>query len=156
MVFVTSEFVTEDDPSGENRYHEDWHRLEGSTGNLWGHRLEAVDQPSRQGFLLGAGEYFLFAADRQVDLPPKDDLQFHLKSAKSVEQQQALLGLQLSFGRIRKQGQDPAWCIAHSTVPGCVGKALLPSSITVEDLDRSIALEMGILCPQGGWKLLPA
>ena len=156
MVFVTSEFVTEDDPSGENRYHEDWHRLEGSTGNVWGHRLEAVDQPSRKGFLLGAGQYFLFAADRQVDLPPNGDLRFHLKSAKSVEEQQALLGLQLSFGRIRKQGQDPAWCITHSTVPGCVENALLPSSITVEDLNRSIAMEMGILCPQGGWKLLPA
>ncbi len=75
---------------------------------------------------------------------------------QTLEQQQAILGLQLSFGRIRKLGQNPAWCIAHSTVPGCVDKALLPSSITVEDLDRSIALEMGILCPQGGWKLLPA
>ena len=156
MTFVTSEFVTEDDPSGENRYHEDWHRLEGSTGNVWGHRLEAVDQPSRKGFLLGAGQYFLFAADRQVDLPPNGDLRFHLKSAKSVEEQQALLGLQLSFGRIRKQGQDPAWCITHSTVPGRVEKALLPSSITVEDLNRSIALEMGTLCPKGGWKLSPA
>ncbi|DBA89000.1 TPA: hypothetical protein ACH3X2_000218 [Trebouxia sp. C0005] len=84
MVFVTSEFVTEDDPSGENRYHEDWHRLEGSTGKVWGHRLEAVDQPSRKGFLLGAGEYFLFAADRQTKVTSVSSALGHSRAAKAM------------------------------------------------------------------------
>ncbi|KAL0043110.1 hypothetical protein WJX79_009456 [Trebouxia sp. C0005] len=90
MVFVTSEFVTEDDPSGENRYHEDWHRLEGSTGKVWGHRLEAVDQPSRKGFLLGAGEYFLFAADRQTKVTSVSSALGHSRAAKAISKLQGV------------------------------------------------------------------
>ena len=156
MVFVTNDFVTEDDPTGENRYHEDWQRLEGSTGATWGYRLQAADQSDRIGFLLGAGSYFFFAADRQVDLPPKDDLQSHLKMANSAEQQRALLSLELSFGLVNKTKTQAAWTILHSTVPGRVGNTLLASELTLADLKNSTTLELGCLCPEGGWKLSPA
>lgn len=156
MTFVTHNFVTEDDPTGENKYHEDWQRLEGSTGGHWGYRLQAADQSRRKGFLLGAGDFFFFAADREVDLPPNNDLQSHVKSATSAKLRQDLVGLELSFGSIRKQGQNGAWTIAHSTLPGRVGAALLPSNFTVEGLSECSALQIGTFCPNGGWKLLPA
>lgn len=156
MEFVTNDFVTEDDPTGENRYHEVWQRLEGSSGVSWGYRLQAVDEPQRKGFLLGAGSFFFFAADRQVNLPSEGDLESHLTSTASVDQQQALLAMELSFGTIDKHGGRAAWTIAHSTVPGRVGQVLLSPDLTLDALKNTSTLQLGFLCPKGGWKLSPA
>ena len=156
MVFVTSDFLTEDDPSGENNYHEDWQRVEGSQGAVWAYRLQAADQPERKGLLLGAGDFFFFAADRCVPLPPVGDLASQLQQAPSLDKQRALLGMELSFGRLQNSNENVSWTITHSTLPGRVDETLLPGHLTLDSIKSTQALDMGVLCPKGGWNILPS
>ena len=72
MTWVSPDVLHEDDPSGQQRYHETWERVPGTAGaeRSWGCALVAADDPGRRAFLLGAGEKFMFAADRPTPLPP--------------------------------------------------------------------------------------
>lgn len=154
MVFVSADLLTEDDPSGNNNYHEDWQRLQGSEGTTWAYRLQAADEPGRKGLLLGAGDFFFFAADRRVPLPSEGTLTSQVQMARSVDAQQALLGMELSFGVVDHSNAQKQWTITHSTLPGRTGQVLLPASQTVDSISSIGTLDLGALCPEGGWKLL--
>ena len=159
MHFVTDNFLTEDDPSGHNAYHEDWQRVERSSSDVWGYRLQAADQPSRKGFLLGSGNFFFFAADRRVELLPEGDLLSQLQQASEPEQHQKL-EMELSFGTIA-DSKSPSWTILHSTLPGRVSRTLLQDTVTPQSLyehaqSSSASLDMGAVRPVGGWKLAQA
>lgn len=151
MCFETPERLLEDGLDGS--YHEIWQQVPESDGVNWGLWLEAAGQPSRQACLLVAGDYFLFAADRPLPLSPDGS---HLRdqlAAVGPALRPRLLAFELSFGRHRN-GATP-WQITHSTLPGRVGDALLPSywrfadpaSLPDEDLAR-----LGRYVPSGGWQ----
>lgn len=68
MHFETSERLIE--TALDESYYEVWERLPDSLGACRGQWLQAMDEPSRQGCLLLAGDYFLFAANRPTPLTP--------------------------------------------------------------------------------------
>lgn len=71
MTPVSPDILHEDDPSGEQRYHETWERVPGTAGaqHAWACALVAGNDPGRRAFLLCAGDRFMFAADRPLPLP---------------------------------------------------------------------------------------
>ena len=73
MTFVTPDILHEDDPDASSAaYHETWERVPGTRepSQCWGFRLAASEEGSqRSGFLLAAGDRFMFAADRVRPLP---------------------------------------------------------------------------------------
>ena len=73
MTFVTPDILHEDDPDASSAaYHETWERVPGTRepSQCWGFRLAASEEGSqRSGFLLVAGDRFMFAADRVRPLP---------------------------------------------------------------------------------------
>lgn len=159
MQFHTDDYLTEDDPSGKNAYHEVWHRDEGSSTEVWSFRLQAADQSGRQGYLLGSGNFFFFAADRCMTLPPKGDLQSQLQSA-AVQKQHRMLEMELSFGTV-KDSKSPGWLILHSTLPGRTGQTLFENGMALQHLrkcaqSKSAAVDIGVVAPQGGWTLMQA
>ena len=48
MSFASHDLLTENDPSGENQYHEDWQRVQGSDGLSCAYRLQATNQAERR------------------------------------------------------------------------------------------------------------
>ena len=156
MQFHTDDFLTEDDPSGQNADHEVWQRDEGCSTEVWSYRLQASYQSGRQGFLLGSGNFFFFVADRCVNLPPEGNLQAQLQTA-SVQHQHKLLEMELSFGTI-KNSESPAWLILHSTLPGRTGEALFVHGMALQRLQKcaqsgTTTLDIGVVAPKGGWTL---
>lgn len=156
MAFASHEVLTEDDPSGQNKYHEHWQRVQGSDGLSWAYRLQAANQAERKGFFLGAGNYFFFAADRCVSLEPRSDLASQLQLATLLDEKRDLMGMELSFGVVEQQGEAAMWTIMHSTLPGRVGHSLLPASCTLNSLASNSSIQAGVVGPKGGWRLLPA
>ena len=74
MTFVTPDILHEDDPDVSSAaYHETWERVPGTSepAQCWGFRLAASEEQGaqRNGFLLVAGDRFMFAADRIKPLP---------------------------------------------------------------------------------------
>ncbi|EWC40158.1 hypothetical protein GFL09_07110 [Pseudomonas stutzeri] len=137
----------------DGSYHEVWQRMPESDGVNWGLWLCAVDQPSRQACLLVAGDYFMFAADRPRPLAANGG--GHLReqlAAVGPALRPQLLACELSFGRHRN-GATP-WQITHSTLPGRVGEALLPSYWRFADpasLPREDLRRLGRYAPADGW-----
>lgn len=147
MHFATSERVLEDGLDGS--YHEVWQRLPDSIGRNWGQWLVAAD--GRQGCLLLAGDYFVFAASRHKPLPLADSLLTLLEEGACPVH---LLECELSFGR-HHFGKQP-WQIELSTITERIGQALLPATIDpdhVEQLCAADTLELlGHVLPIGGWR----
>lgn len=156
MAFAFHDHLTEDDPSGKNKYHEDWQRVQGSDGLSWGYRLQAANQADRKGFLLGAGNYFFFVGDRCVSLETMGELTSQLQLATLPVEKRDLLGMELSFGVVEQQGEAAMWTIMHSTLPGRVSRSLLPASCTLDSLASNSCIQAGVFSPKGGWRLLPA
>ncbi|HEY0288756.1 MAG TPA: hypothetical protein VGC62_17400 [Pseudomonas sp.] len=146
MTFETPDRVIEDGLDGS--YHEIWERLPGSVGINDGLWLKAADGSARQGCLLVAGEYFLFAAERPVAQPWGGHLSTALELADPLEQQ-ALLAFELSFGLIAQ-----GWTITHSTLPGRTGQTLLHSTcdaISLSCIDDATLAQLGVYPPEAGW-----
>ena len=78
MHFETSERLIETALDGS--YYEIWERLPDSLGVCRGQWLQAIDDPSRQGCLLLAGDYFLFAASRPAPLAPGGHLREKIRA----------------------------------------------------------------------------
>lgn len=157
MAFVTPDFLTEDDPSGANAYHEDWQRVEGSSADVWSYRLESDSTSGKQGFLLGSGNYFFFAVGREKELAPEGDLLSQLEKT-SPEQQHSLFEMELSFGEVVRDSAT-TWTILHSTLPGRAGQALL-NDLTILQLhtvaQSGSSLKIGAAAASGPWKLVAA
>jgi len=151
MHFETPERLLEDGLDGS--YHEIWQRLPESQGRNWGIWLRAAEQPARQAYLLVAGDYFLFAAERPILLPASTG---HLRdqlAAVGAALRPQLLACELSFGRHRN-GATP-WQITHSTLPGRVGDALLSSYWNFADptsLPTADLAALGRYPAAGGWQ----
>lgn len=147
MQFERADYLIED--GLDDSYHEVWERLPDSLGRNWGQWLHGAD--GRQGCLLLAGDYFLFAAGRTQSLAPAKSLQTLLEAGADSA---ALLSFELSFGR-QHRGVKP-WSIELSTLPGRAGQALLPALIDPdrpEQLTRSEVLaQLGATPPAGGWQ----
>lgn len=147
MHFERPDYLLEDGLDGS--YHEVWERLPESLGRNWGTWLSAAD--GRQGCLLLAGDYFLFAAGRAQALAPADSLTELLAVASEP---QALLAFELSFGRCA--GGSQPWCIALSTLPARIGQALLPATINADSpaelLSPAVLANLGAQPPLGGWQ----
>jgi hypothetical protein len=169
--WVHSEKVYEDDLDG-TAYHEVWERLPDSRGSSWAFRLKADDNSQRLAYLLCAGDYFLFVADRAagtlvpvpgVDLNRADSrLAGALAAAPSLAAKRLVYSYEASFGRLAP-GDDgePPWRITHSTLPARVGERLLPVDAPREAAALlaeygSGGLRMGSFGPEGGWKLVAA
>lgn len=151
MRFEQPERLLEDGLDGS--YHEVWQRLPESRGHNWGLWLQAA-VGGRQGCLLVAGDYFLFAAERACALPDGGSLRQRLAEVGPA-QRPALLGFELSFGRQR--GGATPWRISHSTLPWRAGQALLPADCpyaSAAALPASALLALGQHCPAGGWVAL--
>jgi len=143
MAFASSERVLEDGLDGG--YHEVWERLPDSIGSNWGVWLGAAEQPERQGCLLVAGAYFLFAAARSIVQPVGGRLADHLRSADA----QSLLAFELSFGTI-----TDGWTITHSTLPGRAGQRLHTAEVDARQvLPATVIAGLGAYAPVGGWHL---
>lgn len=72
MKFISADVCHEDDPeAGPAGYHETWERVPGTRdpARCWEYRFVASDGSGRKAFLLGAGDRFMFAADRPHPLP---------------------------------------------------------------------------------------
>ncbi|MFW0753250.1 hypothetical protein ACN1C3_00670 [Pseudomonas sp. H11T01] len=151
MQFETSERLLE--TALDDSYYEIWERLPDSLGVCRGQWLQAMDDPSRQGCLLLAGDYFLFAASRPTPLTPGG----HLREKISPQNSTALLACELSFGR-HHAGRAP-WQIECSTLPANAGQCLLPSSIDpfAADLfaDETVMPSLGSVAPAQGWRCMP-
>lgn len=126
-----------------------------SDGLSWAYRLQAANQAERKGFFLGAGNYFFFAADRCASLEAKGDLTSQLQSATLLDEKRDLVGMELSFGVVKQQGEAAMWTITHSTLPGRVGYSLLPASCTLNSFASNSCIQAGGFSPKGGWRLLP-
>jgi hypothetical protein len=146
MRFETADRIVEE--GLDSSYHEVWERLPASVGTNDGLWLRAADGSARQGCLLVAGAYFLFAAERPIPLPPGGHLGAPVTAADN-DRQCALLSFELSFGLI-----DPGWTITHSTLPGRIGKALLPSdsgAVSLSTMRDTDLARLGVFPPADGW-----
>jgi hypothetical protein len=120
MHFERADYLLEDGLDGS--YHEVWERLPDSLGRNWGQWLQGND--GRQGCLLLAGDYFLFASGRAQALPPAADLTTLLAQQADSK---ALLDFELSFGRQHCAARP--WSIELSSRPERAGKTLLPAHV---------------------------
>ena len=148
MHFQRADYLIED--GLDDSYHEVWERLPDSLGRNWGQWLQAGD--GRQGCLLLAGDYFLFAAGRSQPLAPAKSLQALLTAGADST---ALLDFELSFGR-QQRGVKP-WSIELSTLPGRAGQTLLPATVDPDRPEQLTCPEvltlLGATPPVGGWRL---
>ncbi len=147
MQFQRPDYLIED--GLDDSYHEVWERLPDSRGRNWGQWLRAKD--GRQGCLLLAGDYFLFAAGRAQSLPPADSLQALLHAGM---QPAVLLDFELSFGRHHHRARP--WSIELSTLPEQIGQALLPAHVNPDQpqqlVRRSVLQRLGARPPADGWR----
>jgi hypothetical protein len=153
MRFETPDIVIED--ALDASYQETWERLPDSLGANWGLWLNAAEDSSRQGCLLVAGDYFLFAAERPTPLRHGGHLRDQVAVASAIERQ-TQLSFELSFGR-RQHGSTP-WLISLSTLPGRAGQRLLPAHCDGETADALNADDLATLgrhAPFGGWVMAP-
>lgn len=159
MRFERPEYLLEDGLDGS--YHEVWERLPESLGRNWGVWLMAFD--GRQGCLLLAGDYFLFAAGRAQALPSAQSLSALLAATSvttsvttfvTASEADTLLAFELSFGRHGGGGQP--WRIELSTLPGRIGQALLPAMVDPDQAEQLLApavlAGLGATPPVGGWQ----
>lgn len=146
MRFENPDYLLEDGLDGS--YHEVWERLPESLGRNWGTWL--ITEDGREGCLLLAGDYFLFAASRAQALPAAKSLSALLDADNAA----SLLAFELSFGR--HQGGATPWRIELSTLAGRAGQALLPATLEPDGLDRTLSpvvlAELGAQPPRGGWQ----
>lgn len=148
MHFQRPDYLLEDGLDGS--YHEVWERLPDSLGRSDGRWLHAAD--GRQGCLLLAGDYFLFAASRTQPLPPGSSLgELLARGGHAAE----LLSFELSFGR-HQHGAMP-WSIELSSLPGRAGQTLLPAAIDPNHADLwhqpALLNTLGANPPVAGWQL---
>ncbi len=102
-------------------YEEEWRRL--TEPNAACVALELVGEADswgtsreRRGYLLVAGEYFLFARGRRAALPPAPSLAAVMNGEACGRQCMLdMLDFEISFGR--RQGSDAPWQIELSTLP---------------------------------------
>jgi hypothetical protein len=106
-------------------YTEHWHRASpvGSPHIA----MQMLDQHGRVGFLVRAGEIFMYVRDREVLLPPGNILK-DLVDAANPEAARALLDCEISLGSVH----GSAWLIERSSLPYRVGDDLAPSFSTDE------------------------
>lgn len=147
MCFERPDYLIEDGLDGS--YHEVWERLPDSLGRNWGQWLHAAD--GRQGCLLLAGDYFLFAASRPQPLSAGASLAELLATGADSA---ALLGFELSFGRLQ-HGLSP-WQIELSSLPGRAGQPLLPAHINPDQplqlCAPAVLAGLGANPPPAGWQ----
>jgi len=155
MRFETSDCLIE--TALDDSYYEIWDRLPRSIGACRGQWLQGIDDPARQGCLLLAGDYFLFAASRPEPLPSGTDLRELLSQSGSREQSVSLLACELSFGQHRA-GEAP-WKIECSTLPANIGQVLLPASVDPDGsgifANEAVLSSLGAFIPPGGWCCAP-
>lgn len=155
MHFETSERLIE--TALDESYCEIWERLPNSLGACRGQWLQGMDEPSRQGCLLLAGDYFLFAANRPIPLTPGDHLREQFSQPERSINPVSLFACELSFGR-QYAGETP-WKIECSTLPAKAGQCLLPASVDpfAADIfaDEAVMSSLGTFIPGGGWRCVP-
>lgn len=138
-----------------NPYKEVWERLPDSKGQVVAYRFAEEQSGSleylpRKGYLLLAGDYFVFARDRGPSLPMGTTFQALLNDPSiSTEVLADYLDFEISFGR-RTGGAIP-WEIILSTLPFREGWPLLTEAAWDRltgadgDLVQRIKVEGGIL-----------
>lgn len=155
MHFETNDCLIE--TALDESYYEIWDRLPLSLGACRGQWLQAMDEPSRQGCLLLAGDYFMFAASRPEPLLPGTHLQELFSQAESSKTTASLLACELSFGQ--HHAGDAPWKIGCSTLPAKIGQFLLPSSVDpfAPDIfaNDAVLSSLGTFIPAGGWHCAP-
>jgi hypothetical protein len=111
-----------------NNYAEIWEQLPDSRGDAFALRFEEdntsypIGKP-QSGILVVSGDYFIYARERKVSLPPAASLNALLTEAGPDKQQLIeLLDFEISFGRVA-HGSTP-WEILLSTLPFREGDAL--------------------------------
>lgn len=117
MRIVNANKIYEDDVD-LLKYHEVWERLPESVGPTWALRLNAG---SHEGFLLVAGDCFMFVASRDgAPLPAvgSDDVLSTsrlatLFSSATLEEKRAICSFEASFGHV----DGGVWRIEISTIP---------------------------------------
>lgn len=148
MHFVAPDEVHESAP--DRSYLEVWKRLPGSNQVIQAIWLEAKENTSRQACLLRAGDWFMFAADRQQSLQAGEALADQLEGV-AADTAEALLGCELSFGRIT--GNVP-WRISLSTLSGRSGQCLSGAALA-DDIQCWTAAQLqhlGSYPPRSGWQ----
>lgn len=155
MRIVNANKIYEDDVDSLE-YHEVWERLPESVGPTWALRLNAG---SHEGFLLVAGDCFMFVASRDgAPLPAvgSDDVLSTsrlatLFSSATLEEKRAICSFEASFGHV----DGGAWRIEISTIPERVGASLLEGKIaagaSADALLAAAPLHIGAFPPPGGW-----
>ncbi|MCK1784002.1 MULTISPECIES: hypothetical protein [Pseudomonas] len=155
MHFETSERLVE--TALDESYYEIWERLPDSLGSCRGQWLKAVDEPSHQGCLLLAGDYFIFAASRPTPITPGTHLREKFGEPENSFNPASLLACELSFGR-HNAGETP-WKIECSTLPAKTGQFLLPSSVDpfapAIFANETVMSSLGTYSPAGGWRCAP-
>lgn len=132
MHFVAPDYLREE--GLDSSYHEIWERLPASVGRNQGVWLTSCD--GRQGCLVIAGDYFLFAAGRTQSLPAGESLQALLGSGAD----ESVLDFELSLGR-HQLGTNP-WQIELSTLPKRAGQVLLPAQIDPDSLLKGLSPQL--------------
>jgi len=169
--YVSEDKIYEDDVEGVD-YHEVWERLlESKGGPVWALRLSgAGTHGRRRAFLLRTGDCFMFVADRTTGSPlpaVPGDRTCHFGTTRlaaslgalegDLAAQQAALSYEASYGRVALGSEgEPPWRIELSTLPGRVGRRLLPVDAPggVEELLAwgGGRLAIGGCPPEGGWE----
>ncbi len=103
----------------DSPYIEHWHRDQQQPNAPCGALQLSELKTGAAGFLVRAGSFFMYARDRAVPLPPGAAL-VHLVATASLEQAQAMVDCELSFGRMGPSG----WLIESSSLPYREGTSL--------------------------------
>lgn len=103
------------------KYIEHWHAR--GEGAVRAAALQlAADADGRAGFLVRAGDLFMFARDRGIALPALASLAECVAAAPDRATARALLDCEISFGRVGPEG----FSIVHSSLPWREGALLAP------------------------------
>lgn len=136
------------------KYIEHWHaRGEGMSARAAALRL-AADADGRAGYLVRAGDLFMFARDRALALPPLASLAECVAAAPDPATARAFVDCEISFGRVGPGG----FAIVHSSLPWREGVLLAPrivdSTLELRDPHAGTASRWRIREAEGELELL--
>jgi hypothetical protein len=135
------------------KYIEHWHARGEGAAQAAALRL-AADDDGRAGFLVRAGDLFMFARDRALALPALASLAECVAAAPDHATARALVDCEISFGRVRPEG----FAIVHSSLPWRERTLLAPciagDALVLRDPRAGTATGWRILDAEGELALL--
>jgi hypothetical protein len=121
-------------------YIEHWHHEIRSPEPCVGISLQEVET-GRAGIMVRAGDAFMYARARPLELPPRMNLLQHVKTVQVLQEAQDLIDCEISFGRI----ENERWRIEHSSLPFKEQQVLNPVTPGLVDAE----LRSADLAPDG-------